>query len=297
MRKLILFTFLLLLISTQVGCGGNANNTTAASTTPTTPTSPTTPPGAPPVSNSAPLSISMYTVLDTQQGAYSLDFAETGSTTCSTSTTSPSITCSVAVPEGRLYYSTLHFVFSWTTAKCAFLAFQPYFYRASNSATYNPPGLPGNTASIDCSGATSVPGAACYGGAAPQMVPKFPAEKGIIFLPNETVTQGPQSTDQALASASSLNVNSNRLTSNDLPSAKWGSTYTAAQLGGYLTSSGEQPAGDGYMPNTFVTYSLECVDQYYDPTGYAITINVTDVNSASGTASPVDNFNTWAEAP
>lgn len=237
----------------------------------------------PVVSTAAPLALSLYTVYD-GEAKYNneLTFSETGTTTCQATDGTPSAICTVVVPEGRLYFSSIKFSYSWMTNKCKLLTFSPYFYLMSLSPVFVPPGA---TDPVDCSKLPTP--ADCYGGAARWLVPDFPKYIGLVHFPNEFIIPGPQSQELNLPSGYSNKWGSNRHSVNDitLGGGNVASSYTAADLGG---------VGDAYVANSYVNYDFSCRDDWYDPATYSIRLYIRDEDSAAG--NPVINdFRTWKE--
>jgi hypothetical protein len=299
--QLRLFILLCIASIQLLGCGGSASSSSGF----TPPGSSTAPPNAvtPPTTSAAvPLSLNIFTVYDTTQFADNQTFVETGTTTCQVTPTAPVATCTLRIPEGRLHYSSMHFQYSWFTSSCKLLIFQPYFYRASTAAIYVPPGSPPGATGIDCSGSVSAPASTCWGGAAPQLVPTFPIDSALIELPNEALSAGiAQNKAVTLSSSYSLGVGtpvdpaattyhgSNRLTTNDLNPADYGTAYSIAQLGNI---------GDAYLANSYVNYTFTCRDDWFDPQTYVIHLNITDVNTnGDPPGTGLNDFVTWDELP
>jgi hypothetical protein len=277
-----LFFILLDMVLTVSGCSPatkESGSSTAASTVPGGDTT------APPLTETSPLALKIYSKYDGVEFVSEHTFTTDGNaengdgtTTCRATEDNPVVTCTIAVPEARLYFGSLNFNFSWDNSKCSLLTFRPYAYRASVSPAYYPPG---ETTPVDC---LTDPSAVCWGGAATQLM-AYPSWTALIYFPNEA-SLGVQSETATVPSAHSLHLGSNRLTVNDMPAAKTGNTYTSAQMGG---------AGDGYIANTYADYVFICRDHYYDPISYQINLFVTDVDSSA--APLIDDFFTWKELP
>ncbi len=235
----------------------------------------------PTVTEVAPLALQIFTNYEGTQANIYQAFVETGTVSCQATKAAPNPTCTIQVPEGRLYYSQMHFQFSWYTSKCKLLSFLPYYYMSS-AVDFIPPW---STALVPCS--TLPRPSSCWGGAAPYLVPGFPRFAGLIYIPDETIPAGPQTHTETLPSAHSLSYNSSRLSVNDLPLAKRGTAYAANAI-----NAGSEP----YIANTFVDYQFTCQDDWADPVNYSIKLNIQDVDSAAGNG-PIDNFFSWKEAP
>jgi hypothetical protein len=285
MRKILSALKLSCLALLVMGCEKATDSTTVdGGTTTPTPTDPSTPTPATPVST-APISLQMFTKYEGSTSTFDLKFTETGTTLCETTDSNVSSTCTVSVPEARLYYSSLNLKFEWKPDKCKLLTFQPYYYQASNSNAY----VPFNgTDAIDCSGASEARTKPCFGGAAPELVTDFPKYNQYIYFPDETDPTARQSKLTTVPSAYSLKLPAiNRLTVNDLPFAKWTTGFSSADMGGFA---------DGYVMKSFVTYQWTCRDDWYDPISYSMTLNVKDEDSDTGRG-PINDFKTWSGVP
>jgi hypothetical protein len=284
MKKLIVLSITVCLLQMTFGCASPDDKSAGSSS------SSSTSPGAPnpTASEAAPLVLQISTKYDQASAYYPLTFQETQTTSCSATSTSPTVTCTVVVPEGRLYYSSVVFSYSWRNDKCKLMNFAPYFYSANNaSAAYNPPWL--GDATADCSkGDWTKNEAGCFGGAAPYLVPGFPKYDSLIYLSDPT-TSTPQTHELTLPSAYSLAYRSNRLSSNDLPAAKQGNDYAEGPLG---------VKGDSYVgsdaPNTpsMQSYEWTCKDDWYDPVIYQINLVITDEDTSG---SGPNTYRTWKE--
>ena len=281
-KSFFIYAFLSLSV---LSCGKQADVATNTSTLPAptpNPGAPTAPGSGPTVTVTDPLALQVYTVYDKTHAIEYQKFTETGTSTCTSTTTTPNVTCSVPIPEGRIYFSSLNFQFSWNTGSCKLLTFQPYYYQASNTANFSPPWV---TSPIDCS-ASPILGT-CFGGAAVGIVPSFPKFRALIYTPDESLPPGPQTHTETVSSANAGSVGSNRQTVNDLALGKRATAYPAGTA--FIGT-------DAYLANTFVDYTFACADDYSDPLPYRIHVNITDINS-SPTNPVINNFNTWAEAP
>ncbi len=282
-KSIFIYSFLVLGLA---ACGKTTGMATDSSNLPApTPatggTAPTTPSAPPTVTDAVPLALQIYTTYDTSTAIEYQTFTETNSTVCQATAASPNVTCTVNIPEGRLFYSSLSFQFAWTTSKCRILHFQPYYYQASVTAGFAPPWA--TDATLDCSKIPFPSG--CWSGAAPYLVPQFPKYIGLYYTLDESQATGPLNHTETLKSANTLFAGSNRLTVNDLAIGKRGISYS----GGFMGS-------DAYLAGTFVDYLFYCRDDYDDPLPYFIHLNVRDVDSAVGNVPEDDHF-TWKEAP
>lgn len=276
MRKLLcVLTFILF---ATVNCSGSSGSKIAAydPTSDGGDDSGATPPS---VSTSQPLAIQMSIQFKGVSYSQKLTFSETGTDTCAATASSPVATCTVVVPEGRLYYSDLKIAYSWMPQSCRLMTFQPYYYQASNSAAYVKPGA---DSAVDCSGILT---ADCFGGPAKELVTNFPKKVALIYLPDETTLSVPQQNSVKITSAFENDWRSNRHTVNDLPTAKQSSSYNSTTLGG---------GGDEYVADTFVNYSFSCQDEWADPITYKINLNIRDEDTS---ASGLDDFLTWKHIP
>lgn len=246
-----------------------------------------TPVTPPVVSTAVPLKLKMSTQYDHTEYINSLTFVETGTDECTvTSATSP-VTCTVNVPEGRLYFSSLLFTFAWLPSTCTLLTFEPYFYLANNTGSYTPPGA---DAAVDCS--LRPISASCYGGAAVDIVPSFPKYTGLIYEPDETNLAVANDDTLTVNSAHSHGYGSNRWTVNDMPLASVGNSATAADLNPTGSVPGDTYVG-GTLGVTYQNYQFSCRDHWYDPESLVINVNVVDVDSSVNPQ--VDDFFSWKE--
>jgi hypothetical protein len=270
-------TFALLLAATLfAACGTKSSGTSSTSSSP-----PRTPAPAPEVTESVPLALAIYTKYDGYEAVQYQTFLETGTEKCEASAADPSVTCTIQVDEARLYYGSLIFQFARDQSKCKILRFQPYFYRASSAAGFDPQWA---DSTIDCS-ATSPESPECYGGAAPAAVTDFPEFSHFIYLPDESKLASPLSADVEFKSGNSRKYGSNRHVCNDLDTADRNTTYTGAQLG---------VTGDGYAAGTMVDYYFACYDDWDDFTTYEIRVYVTDENSETGDPG-INHRTSWKE--
>lgn len=276
--------FMLALTSTLVACGSTDNSNSASSDAGTSPaTTPSVPTTVPSASTASPFTLSLYTTYDQTSFNNPLTFAETGTTTCQATAANPVVNCTVTVPEGRLYYSGVSFVYSWMPSACRLMTFSPYGYLASQSSTYLAPGA---TATTDCT--QSPTPLACFGGAAKSLVPGFSQfVQKIIYLPDETSLTTPNTRTVVLPSAASASAFSNRQSVNDLPAAKVTNNYSPSQLGG---------AGDGYVAGSYTNYTFTCRDDWFDPLSYTVNLFINDQDSSPSNPTR-DDFYTWKEAP
>lgn len=268
--KFLRLIFFLLILNLFIGCVADDAQKASSGTT--------APPAGEETTSLAPLALRISTTYSGTSTEEYQTFTETGTRVCEATTSNKVVTCSIVVPEGRLYFSDLNFHMSWQISNCKLLEFQPYYYLASKNAAFTPAW---GTSTVNCS---VVPYAKdCYGGAAPQIVDDFPNFLGMIYFPDEGSTEEYLTQTETIASAYSLKYQSNRLTSNDLATSKQSSDQTV------------EIAGDGYSANNFVTYRYSCRDDWFDPVTYQITVNITDEDSNTG--GPVNTFKTWREIP
>ncbi len=282
MRKINKFYILMFSFSILLAGACKDKGETAAAYVP--PTDPGTP--APGVSTDAPLALKMSTKFTGINYDNGLTFTETGTTTCAASIATPSVNCTVVVPEGRLYYSDLIFSYSWLPTSCRLMIFQPSYYLASNTVGYYKPGTEVTT---DCTPVGGVSPVDCYGGSAIELVSDFPKKRALINLPDETTLTVPQSNTSKVSSAWVANWGSNRHTTSDFLLAKRNTSYSAADLGGAGAIT------DGYVGGSFVDYTFTCRDAWYDPVSYRINVYVREEDSDNG--GTLNNFRSWKDVP
>lgn len=268
MRKIFLTFFVIGLPWMVLSCASPTDSTGASGSASGSSPTVVTPPQA---TEDSPLKLRIYTKYDQTEATISQTFLETGTTNCEATDAAPIVTCTIKIPEARLYYSNMTFTYSWRNDKCKLMTFQPYYYRAS-IGSFLPPW---SESAIDC---TKVPApATCWGGAAPHLVDTFPKNKAIIYLSDPSSSTAVQQ-QKILVSGYSLNYGSNRLTATDLAIANRGGNIAFAN-------------GDNYLANTFQDYVFSCRDDWYDPQIYQITLQVEDENSYP--PANVDHIGTW----
>ena len=200
-------------------------------------------------------------------------FKETGASVCQTTPTDPTISCTIEVPQERLYFSKLRLEFSWFSSSCKFLTFQPYYYQASASSHYFPSWL---SEPVDCSSGNKPK---CFGGVAPLLINNFPANRSVTYLTDGTDQVNVSEID--IPSAASLQYRTNRLTVNDLPYEKRVNNYDSPAMGAF---------GDSYVANSFVDYSFKCSDEYGNPI-QSLRLSIKDASGGQ------DKIFTWKELP
>jgi hypothetical protein len=284
---------LVCLVGLATGCKGKDSPYAAYSS----PSNGTTPPGAPTVSAAAPLALRIFSIYDKQEYVNNFTFTETGTTTCSASAATPVVTCTISVPEGRMWLSSFSFSFAWLASKCTLMTFQPYYYQRSASAGYVPPG---STDAVDCSALPT--SAACFNGAAVSIVQDFPKNGAILYTPDETdLNQVLSDTVKLESSWSQGKLSNNLLVANDMPVGKRGANHDGATFNTALLAAapyyGAYVGTDYYMADTFVDYQLSCRDDWFDLQTYTINLNITEEDSASTTTPAQNHFATWKDLP
>jgi len=165
-------------------------------------------------------------------------------------------TCKLLIPEAELYYGKLKLDVAVTNQdKCRVFKFQPYYYMMNNSsATFVPSTANPSFSSVDCSGASSLPGASCFSGAALSIVPNFPIFRWIYNITKVTPSM-------SWTSSSAVSVWAN---SNYDPGNKW----AADELSDTSTPQTDFVGAGNYQPYTF-----SCVDEKDDPQ-YQMTLHI-----------------------
>lgn len=141
--------------------------------------------------------------------------AESLIASCEVATGSPEGTdldcASFSYDEGLLYNSRLRFKWGTNDADaCPFIKFYPYYYRASNSATFEPEW---SEAGVDCSDPENSDEIDCYGGIAPLLISSFSLNFPTIdYL--FSVSSIESSGEVEVESSSELARSSNRLMAN-----------------------------------------------------------------------------------
>lgn len=236
----------------------DATNVTTPSSTPT------------PASQDYPLFLKVETTWETDEDNSLGPTTHANCTVPDGSAAGTTVACTANIPEGQLYYSNIKFTMGTNSpVTCSRLVFQPYYYKASVSATFRPFWSP--DADIDCSGATAEAGATCYNGVATEIVPEFPKFRAVYFM-----TEVQAESSFTAKSGNKQSAGSNRWTSNNLLLADRGANIAIPF--------------DGYRANTFVDYSVICRDKWEEPI-WEIDLTINDVDST------VDHIETWAEWP
>jgi hypothetical protein len=172
-------------------------------------------------------------------------------------------------------------MFAWYGAKCKLLEFQPYYYRASNAGNPWRPNWNGNT-DTDCTAGPTP--ADCWGGAGRFIIPDFPKNSAIIYLPDEADSTSARTKVIDIPSAYEKSYRTNRMMANDyatpavaIPQATFGT-------------------GDQYEAGTMVNWTLTCRDDWFDPATYQINLTVTDEDTdGTPNSPPLDHIETWKE--
>lgn len=188
-------------------------------------------------------------------------------------------TCTVSVPEARLYFSSVQFkVGTKIAASCPILSFHPHYYRRSDSNAYRSPDMKASDPALDCSGSRPVE-KRCYGGAAPIMVESFPENAGTYILTHVSAS----SSYEMVSSNSKRSYGTNAvnyMVTNDLLNR---------------TTDQTDPLTSRYVDtdNPFLDYRVYCAN-YWGEVTYAIDLVVSDENmdGAEG-GTPHDDFPDW----
>lgn len=178
--------------------------------------------------------------------------------------------CTFDIPEGQLYYSQLTFSAGTSdSTQCAFVTFDPYYYRGGTSAAYIPQwdllALAAGT-TVACN---ATPSASCYNGPAVHIVGDFPNRRGMITA----TSSGMDVEYDVVPSAWELNQLDNRFTASNVlvPGANVGAAGAPDQE---------------YVANSLQNYRFECLNEYYE-TIYGINVTI---NSVPG---PINHFPDW----
>lgn len=166
------------------------------------------------------------------------------------SVTSSSTTCSISVPEAKLYYGKLQIKATVNDkAKCALFTFFPYYYQMSNLADFRPTEANSNFTAIDCSVANTPAG--CFSGPATKIAPSFPIDTAVYYLPaaNPDLTW-------TIDSANSI-----RQTANYNPGLKWVAN-NLIDINRATTQTDETT--QIYIGGSMVDYKFSCYDIYND---------------------------------
>lgn len=200
----------------------------------------------------------------------------------------PMGTCTIKVPEARLFYSDVEFSVGTTDAVgCPIVHFQPYYYRRSNTTGYYAPGVDKDT---DCSKSRSEISKDCYGGAAPQIVSDFPKNTSLYFLSmlNTTASFKISSSNKIR----SYSGRSNMMLTNDLPYGADADAVTSTPATGrYLNVASGNAARLGGDPDSYFTdYYISC-ENLWGETTREIKIMIEDENVENGIN--IDDYPDW----
>jgi hypothetical protein len=235
-------------------------------------------------SSSGAVAVTVSTAWQTDSSEYT----EQASCTATGTAASPATeTCTVTIPEARLFYSYLKFDLTHSGSSCEIMRFYPYAYRKSTSAAYIPVG---DTAAVDCSAPTADDDPdECWGGPATSIVTdgyydlyshlyktaETPLE--VIIDPTNLKTGG----DRSL-----------RWVANNLPAADQTVDVAkgAANANAITIDEGyEYDAAAVAYYNYYQDYKATCVDEYGNTTA-TITVIITDDN---GFSPSTDEFDSW----
>jgi len=193
------------------------------------------------------------------------------------------LACTVTIPEARMFYSRLQFVIEGEPGICDVVEFLPYFYQASAERLFEPDWR--TTGMIDCSLPFEDLATDCFNGIAPSLVPGFPDNVGLFFLPMAdrtttlTMTQSAQEADR-------LN---NRFTSNTLAQPSRGLNL------GFTGDTFVGESGEGYVGFSMQDYTVVCRDVWDQP-NYTIALTIVDEDDEGPFNSPNDtDFNHRAD--
>jgi hypothetical protein len=170
--------------------------------------------------------------------------------------------CTVSIPEGQLHYSKLKFNLN-SSGDCTLMFFRPYYYRKSTSATYTPLGAEDD---IDC---TSGGEAACWGGAAVELVPSFPDFMG-LFTTSSSMEKISSSPNER------LEQNGNRHLSNDLVVRN-------------LSLDDTDGIDEGYVANSMRDYLIQCQDKWAN-TLSSIRVDIIDFDGSNPTTDEIPSW-------
>ncbi|MGZ3770408.1 MAG: hypothetical protein ACXVCP_16165 [Bdellovibrio sp.] len=196
---------------------------------------------------------------------------------CSITPTSsgPSLTCQLSIPEQQMFYSSIKFtVGTFKASECPVISFRPYYYKRSEVNGYVPPG---SSTALDCSKTTGID-KQCYGGAGPTLITDFPDSKGQYFFPDVNANS-----DFILKSENSLRIYSNALVNylitNDLSAAG-------------RSTAGDPTTKTERVADSFKDYTVSC-NNYWGETLYKITLIVSDENSKGALGGSQDDYPDW----
>jgi hypothetical protein len=165
--------------------------------------------------------------------------------------------CTATIDEAILYNSRI--TFKWgteDTVNCPFIRFTPYYYRASNSATFDPEWADVTNCSIPVTGDDPN----CYGGVAPLVISSFSDTNYSFLSYTPSVATGEVSVSQ---SSGELLRSSNRMISNPPAAYAIGADRSLTNGADGIVNA----FGGGYTgPRvTLQHYEVSCEDNFADP--------------------------------
>ncbi len=179
-------------------------------------------------------------------------------------------TCSVTIPEARMFFSDFRFTWGSTNSSvCKVMIFRPYYFLGSNtSAAFVPYWSTDQSSPLDCT--VSPTPADCYMGSARYVVPSFPSNTSLYVLSAQQ-----QEGSEEINSAIQNGLISNRLMSNN-----------------YATPAAA--IANEYVANSMQPYQVECRDEWYT-LRHRITITISDEDEDGGEdpGGPEDHFSDW----
>ncbi len=186
--------------------------------------------------------------------------------TCAANSTTPAATCTIRIPELRLYYSELRFTVGTTSsAGCSHVSFMPYNFRRATAST----NFYGSSTATDCTDSTKKE---CWGGAAKNILENagvdFPANSGVYFLPS-----------QQLQGSYKLNSSNSRRSDDDKDESLFTNVNAANNL--LVADRGNVFAntnGVYYSGTYYRDYTISCRDDYGHAM-YSITLTIEDMDT------------------
>ncbi len=224
----------------------------------------------------------LYIEVSTSYGSDSNTSVTWGSCYIDPTTAITTKACDVRVPELVLFHSKVTFKIGTTgTSSCEHVAFSPYYFRRSSSATYAPfVGAAGGDL-VDCSDSDEQK---CWGGVAAAIVGAgFPKSRGVYFLPKVVESQSytvDSVNDRRMADAASdRSFKTNVNVANNLATGARATPINNANL--------------EYEATEFQDYEVTCFDKWFE-TKYNLTLTLGD-DDTDDTPSSTDQKYDWGD--
>ena len=184
---------------------------------------------------------------------------------CEINSTTPQgtlATCSVSIPENRLYFSQLTFtVTAKESLNCSTVHFRPFWYQMSASSAYQANWM---DAPADCLTTQPIP-IDCYSGVAVSIVPSFPKFDSIVVRAEGDLEYEYPKADSGFERSRLSN--------------RWAANNLVARAANYDFGT------DEYLANSMRDYRFECRDKWHELV-YGIVLTISDDDLSTGNPAP-----------